>query len=146
VNQEQSLTSVLAVDPGRDKCGLAVVRRDGCVLDRAIVATGEVAQKVAQLIREHRVEQVIVGDRTAAREVVRALAGADLPRAPVLVDEHRSSEQGRRRFFRDNPRRGWRRLLPLALQTPSRPYDDYVAILLAERYLAEQRPERPPQA
>ncbi len=55
-----------------------------------------------------------------------------------MIDEHRSSEQGRRRYFRENPPRGWRRLLPVGLQTPPRAYDDYVAVVLAERYLASR--------
>lgn len=134
----EPIASVLAIDPGRDKCGLAVVQRDGRVLHHSIVATDQVANQVAGLVKEHRVEGIVIGDRTAAKQVARALAAVPLPANPVLVDEHRSSEEGRRRFFRDNPRRGWRRLLPVTLQTPPRPYDDYVAILLAEKYLARQ--------
>jgi hypothetical protein len=70
--------------------------------------------------------------------VRRRLGEGGCPLEPVLVDEHRSSEQGRRRYFRDNPPRGWRRLLPVGLQTPPRAYDDYVAVILAERYLASR--------
>jgi hypothetical protein len=127
---------VLAVDPGRDKCGLAVMESDRRVLYHAVVPTGDVAQAAARLVEEYQVNRLAVGDRTAAQRVCRALASAGLPLKPVLVDEHRSSEQGRRRYFRDNPPRGWRRLVPVTMQTPSRPYDDYVAIVLAERYLA----------
>ena len=54
----------------------------------------------------------------------------------TLVDEHRSTEEARRRYFVDNPPSGWRRLMPRGLLTPPVPYDDYVAIILAERYLA----------
>ncbi|HKM17981.1 MAG TPA: pre-16S rRNA-processing nuclease YqgF, partial [Limnochordia bacterium] len=34
-----------------------------------------------------------------------------------------------------HPPRGWRRLLPVSLQTPPVPIDDYVAVILAQRYL-----------
>lgn len=127
---------VLAVDPGRDKCGIAVLGADGAVCHRAVVSTDQVAQEVARLVAEHAVRQLLIGDRTAVREVTRALREAGCPLAPLLVDEHRSSEAGRRRYFEDNPPRGWRRLLPVALQTPPRPYDDCVAVILAERYLS----------
>jgi len=136
---EEASAPVLAVDPGRDKCGLAVVERNGRVLYQGIVATAKVAEAAAGLVGDHGVGQVVVGDRTAAKEVCRALGAARPPMTPTLVDEHRSSEEGRRRFFRDNPPRGWRRLLPISLQTPPHPYDDYVAVLIAERYLASQQ-------
>jgi RNase H-fold protein (predicted Holliday junction resolvase) len=134
---EDSTLTVLAVDPGREKCGLAVVHADGRVLHRAVVATSDIGEAVENAVRTHRVELLLLGDRTAAAHVCRAL-GKRVHLNTVMVDEHRSSEHGRRRYFRENPPRGWRRLLPLGLQTPPRPYDDYVAVVLAERYLAAQ--------
>ena len=132
----QALTGpILAVDPGRDKCGIAVVEPNGRVLYRAVAAAENVAGDVRRLLSEYHVKRLVLGDRTAANEVMRALRQAQLPLSPILVDEHRSSELGRKRYFEDNPPRGWRRLLPVTLQTPGRPYDDYVAVVLAERYL-----------
>lgn len=129
--------TVLAVDPGRDKCGIAVVGEDGAVRFQGIVPAVAAGEFVAKLLREHDVDNVVVGDRTGAGDVTRDLRrhGATQPK---LVDEHRSTEEGRRRYFRANPPRGWRRLLPVTLQTPPRPYDDYVAIVLAERFFASR--------
>ena len=132
----QALTGpILAVDPGRDKCGIAVVEPTGRVLHKAVAATENIAGDVQRLVGDYHVKRLVLGDRTAANEVMRALRQAQLPLSPILVDEHRSSELGRKRYFEDNPPRGWRRLLPVTLQTPGRPYDDYVAVVLAERYL-----------
>jgi hypothetical protein len=55
------------------------------------------------------------------------------------VDESHTSEQARRRYVNEKPAHGWRRLLPKALRTPETPYDDYVAILLAERWWRERQ-------
>lgn len=129
---------LLAVDPGRDKCGLAVVTEEGRVVYQAVVGAAVVGEEVARLIAEHKVTRLLLGDRTAASSIREQLRQAELPLEPVVVDEHRSSEEGRRRYFQENPRRGWRRLLPVSLQTPPRPYDDYVAVVLAERYLRAQ--------
>ena len=57
----------------------------------------------------------------------------------VLVDEHHSSEEGRKRYFCDNPPIGWRRFLPRTLLFPERAYDDYVAVVLAERFFGSKR-------
>ena len=130
--------ALLAVDPGRDKCGLAVVTEEGRVLHQAVVSAADVGGEAARLIAEFGVTRLLLGDRTAAGKIREQLRRAEVPLEPVVVDEHRSSEEGRRRYFQENPRRGWRRLLPVTLQTPPRPYDDYVAVVLAERYLRAQ--------
>lgn len=132
--------NLLAVDPGSDKCGVAVIGADGRVLHQAVVGASEIGVVSAGLVAEHAVTCLLLGDRTAAKSVRDRLRQARVRLEPVIVDEHRSSEEGRRRYFRDNPRRGWRRLLPVTLQTPPRPYDDYVAIVLAERYLRSLDP------
>jgi hypothetical protein len=131
----QETDRILAVDPGRQKCGVAVVQADGQVLEQAVIPSASLVPEVARLLREHRVTHLVLGNRTAAQQMAAALRQAQLPLAPTVVDEHRSTEEGRRRYFREHPPRGWRRLLPVGLQTPPRSYDDYVAIVLAERYL-----------
>ncbi len=129
---------VIAIDPGRDKCGLAVVRADGHVLAQAVVASRDIAEAVAARVDSHGATTVVVGNRTGAEEVAAAIA-EKTGRRPTLIDEHNSTLDGRRRYLRENPPRGWRRLVPPDLQTPPRPYDDYVAVILAERYLASVR-------
>jgi RNase H-fold protein (predicted Holliday junction resolvase) len=125
---------VIAVDPGRGKCGLAAVDSAGRVMQKAVVPAAEIAEAVARLLEAHPDATVVLGDRTGAAEIG-AMLTARCRVSPVLVEEHHSTLEGRRRYFEENPPRGWRRLLPLGLQTPPRPYDDYVAIVLAERYL-----------
>lgn len=113
-----------------------MVEGDGRAIYHAVVLTPDLGREVRRLAAEHGVVTLVLGDRTAARQVEAALRESGVGLVPVIVNEHRSSEEGRRRYFRDNPRRGWRRLLPVSLQTPPRAYDDYVAIVLAERYLS----------
>jgi hypothetical protein len=55
-----------------------------------------------------------------------------------IVDEFQTSMLARARFCIENPARGWRKLLPCGLRTPEQPYDDYVAVILAERWLQSQ--------
>ncbi len=127
---------VLAVDPGSHKCGVAVVDQGLRVRARLVVETAGLAACVRDLLRQHPVSALVVGDRTGSRRITAVLtflAGAP----PVhAVDEHLSSLEARRRYFRENPPRGLRRLIPLGLQVPPCPVDDYVAVILAERFLA----------
>jgi len=127
--------SLLAVDPGRDKCGIAVVDADGAPLTQEVVPAQALAARAAELARRHDIGVIVIGDRTGADAAAAAL-GSVLPDVETaVVNEHRSTEEARRLYFRENPPRGWRRLIPTTLQTPPRPYDDYVAVILARRYM-----------
>jgi len=130
---------LLAVDPGREKCGVAVVTYARTVLEREIISTSELPFRVAYHVGRYGIDIIVLGDRTGAREVRDALRQAGFQLEITLVDEDRSSEMGRRRYLLDNRGSGFARLLPIGLRTPDRPYDDYVAIILAERYLDGSR-------
>ncbi len=126
---------VLAIDPGRQKCGLAIAERHA-VLERAVIPTGRLAETLAAWAARHAPDHVILGNRTGSEELRRQLT-AIIPTVPVvLVAEEGSTLEARRRYFQDHPPRGWRRLVPQSAQLPPEPYDDYVAVLLAERYFA----------
>lgn len=136
---------VLAIDPGRLKCGVAVVsaalepdqsgRLAFDVLHQSVVMTAELAGVLAELAARFRPDAVIVGNGTGSAGIARA--AGQLGTGPVvIVDEKFSTLLARKRFFEHNPPRGLRRLIPLSLQSPGRPYDDYVAVTLAELYLA----------
>lgn len=131
--------TVLAVDPGSSKCGMALVNRseDGQVelLWRAVVPSAEVATTAQEAAGIAEYSMVVVGAGTRSREVVDRLREALPATALLLVDEKNTSLQARERYWVHNPRRGWRRLLPATLQTPPEPVDDFVALILAERVL-----------
>ena len=145
-----SPTVVLAVDPGSQKCGLAVVRREPggppTPLHRDVVERERLVARVLPLISAHRVEAVLVGDATGGAVLARALRAA-LPAGVAVhtVDEAFTSQRARRRFFGDNPARGFGRLVPAGFRTPPRPYDDYVAVILAEDFFAARPAGEPPE-
>jgi RNase H-fold protein (predicted Holliday junction resolvase) len=125
---------VLAVDPGREKCGVAVCGPEG-VIARRVVGVDRLRDLTVQYIQDHAVEQVVVGDGTGYKQMFAILEGLKVP--VRLVAERGSTLGARLRYFRDHPPRGWRRLLPLSLQVPPEPYDDYAAQVLGERYLGK---------
>lgn len=135
---------IIGIDPGTDKCGVAVVDANGTCLWRSVEPTTGIVERVAQLAEQYPSAVLVLGDGTGSDDfLARLVKGGITGRlgVPVLVDEHRSTDQARMRYLRDN-RRGWRRLVPLGLQTPDRPVDDYVAEVLAKKYLASIGPVR----
>jgi len=130
------ITKVLAIDPGKSKCGVAVVSRGEGVAARAIVAPSDLPDTSRLLIARFEPEVVVVGRGTGGRAVAKSLAGVSIP--VHSVDEQFSTQKARARYFQDNPPRGWRRLVPRGLLAPPEPYDDYAAVLLAEEFLRKE--------
>jgi len=124
---------VLAVDPGRQKCGIAACA-PGEILAHRVVPLADLASVAQQWTTAFRVERVVIGAGTGARGALEALAGLTVP--VLVVNEAGTTLAARARYFLDHPPRGWRRLLPQSLLTPPEPYDDYAAIMLGEAYLA----------
>lgn len=130
-------STILAIDPGRSKVGLAVVQSDGQVLYRAVLAIEDFAREVETLYQRFYPQRIVVGGGTGLRSIEPLLRQL-LPDVPLqVVDEAYTSEQARRRYLRENRPKGWRRFIPSFLRAPEQPYDDYVAVILAERYWNE---------
>jgi RNase H-fold protein (predicted Holliday junction resolvase) len=133
--------TVLAIDPGSSKCGMALVQRDDNgalkILWRAVVPRAECLDHIAQAQAVAPFSLVIVGSGTTSKLVVHELR-EHLPSIGILVvDEKNTTLQARERYWEHNPRRGLRRLIPATMQLPPEPVDDFVAFILAERVLTE---------
>ncbi len=124
---------VLAVDPGRDKCGLAIVDSEVGVITSGVVPTERVGDVARLWKKQYRPELIVCGKGTGSTFVREALEGMAIP-IRLCVESH-TTERARRRYFEEHPPRGLRRLIPIGLQTPPIPVDDYAAILIAEDYL-----------
>ncbi|MCC6731472.1 MAG: hypothetical protein IT208_19270 [Chthonomonadales bacterium] len=129
---------VLAIDPGRAKCGVAIVARDGTVLHRAVIASECLPAMASELVQRYSPVRCVLGDGTGCRLAEGSLAAA-VPGVPICrVEESRTSEEARARYLRAKPARGLQRLIPRGLRAPVSPYDDVVAMILAERWWAAQ--------
>ena len=126
---------VAAIDPGREKCGLAVMAEDGRVLAQGVVATARLADEVAASVQKFAPDIILLGNGTTSR-AAETMLRENFPGLPIaLVDEYRTTDDARRAYWKTHPPKGWRRLFPTGMQTPPTPVDDFVAVLLARRYL-----------
>ncbi len=130
------MRTVIAIDPGREKCGLAVVSDEGDLL-RKILPPQEVAPFVTDLMARYSTDTVVIGDGTHGRAIAETVRGAS-PARIEFVDESHTTLEARGRYYEENPPRGLLRLIPRGMLFPSKPVDDLVAVILGERYLAAE--------
>ncbi|MEM9502960.1 MAG: Holliday junction resolvase RuvX [Leptolyngbyaceae cyanobacterium] len=126
---------ILGFDPGRQKCGLAVMGLDRVLMHRAVVAAGAVLTTIEQLQQQYPISLIVMGDQTSAKDWKTQLTQLSQPLRVVLIDERYSSLEARDRYWQMYPPAGWQRLLPQGFRQPTVPIDDIVAMLLIERYL-----------
>jgi len=126
------LPCIVAVDPGREKCGLAVMAQDGALRCRKVVPTATLLEEIGKVCQDYPIERIVLGNGTTSPALRRELEAAGWP--VEWVDEYGTTLRARRRYFQEHPPRGLSRLIPLSFRIPPVPYDDYVAVLLAESY------------
>ena len=132
---------ILAIDPGRDKCGLAVLNHEKSVLWHSVVGVPELFPVSLQRTRQYGIRTVVLGNQTFSGEVRRMLQPLleqKLVQEITLVDERGSTEMARARYWQAFPPSGWRRFIPRGLLVPPCAIDDFAAIILGERFLAKK--------
>jgi RNase H-fold protein (predicted Holliday junction resolvase) len=155
---------LLGFDPGRDKCGVAVVEKvvekvtdtpaidllgqgvedrgnskscvDRVCLHQILPSTAAISG-LQDLCRQFDFEILVMGDGTTAKEWQEKFRQS-LAIPVVLVNERNSTLEARDRYWQMFPPQGFQKIIPQSLRRINRPIDDIVAILLVERFLATQ--------
>lgn len=127
---------ILGFDPGRDKCGVAVMGLDRQLQYHEVVSSSEAIATIEILYQKYPISLLVMGDQTTAKRWKQEIQEKLSPTVNIiLVDERYTSLEARDRYWLMFPPKGLTKLLPKGMRTPPRPIDDIVAILLIERYL-----------
>jgi RNase H-fold protein (predicted Holliday junction resolvase) len=133
--------TILGVDPGTRKVGFAVLDGQGETQDLGIEMIADFLARVQGLMVRWAFSAIAIGTGTNARTLGGQLAPLGIP--VIYVDERETTLRARSLYFADHPPTGWRRLIPLGMQVPPRPIDDYAAVLIARRFLTDGGNPRP---
>ena len=140
----------LGIDPGRDKTGLALVDRTGKIIAVQIARARGFSEFLPMFLFDklqvtnfwglrQKLKAVVLGNGTASEEHKQRIEKA-LPGFPLhVVDEKYSTEEARELYWELFPPKGWRRLIPLGLQTPPEPLDGYAAVVQVRRFLQQKQ-------
>lgn len=130
----------LGFDPGRDKCGLAIVTEFQQVITHRVILADQALNVINQVLATYAIQAIIIGDQTTSKIWQKKLKeGISQEIVIKTVDERNSTLEARDRYWQMFPPQGLTKLLPPGLRQPPRPIDDIVAILLVERYLKAVR-------
>lgn len=130
---------IIAIDPGTKKCGYAVVDSNLSVLQREVISTDKITNNIRDSFKVYKINKIILGDGTNYKQIEKKLKNY-FPRLKIiLVEENFSTLEARKKYFEAHPPRGISRLIPLSLRVPPCQYDDFVAVLLAEKYFKNKK-------
>ncbi len=123
----------IAIDPGSEKTGLAIMSFNGDVITIKVVPTKELAELVQ--IDSAGIKTLVIGNGTNSKNVIADLTSKTNLEI-IVVEEKHSTEEARNLYWKMNPPTGIKRLLPEGLRVPGEPVDGYAAVVLGKRYLA----------
>lgn len=129
---------VLAIDPGRKKCGIALVDSRLIYLEGKVIDNEELVDGIKGYLIKYQVKKMVIGGGTNS-ENIRAIIKENFLEIPItVIAEEDTTMEARRYFFNYNPPTGWLRFLPGSLRIPPRPYDDFAAYVIARRFFTDK--------
>lgn len=129
---------ILAIDPGREKTGIAILKNSD-VLEHKIINSDELVQIIKSLLEKYIIKTIIMGNGTSSKKKYDLLKREFMDRDIVLINEYRTTDEARKLYFQENPPKGWKKLIPLGMQVPPVPVDDYAAIVIGRKYLKDNK-------
>ena len=130
---------VIAIDPGTKKCGYALVNSNLSVLQRKVIPTEKIEKNIKNSINNYKINKIVLGNGTHYKIIEEKLKHHFSQSKIILIEEEFSTLEARKKYFEAHPPRGIFKLIPLSLRVPPCNYDDFVAILLAEKYFKINR-------
>ena len=125
---------ICAIDPGKDKTGVALVRADGTLEIKKVIPTADFEKEMKVFLQGRRLSAFVMGNGTRHQimkkraEALLAEIGSSLP--VTLVNEKYTTEMGEAWYWKEHPARGLARLIPKGMRSVPVPIDDYVAWII----------------
>ena len=130
------MTFLIAVDPGKDKCGLILADIDHkLILDGKVCLSNDVTNVISSWQSLHSINFIILGDGTSSNYWYPILS--EFGRVKV-VNEMGSTFRARARYWVLWPRPKWMFWIPIGLTLPPENLDAVAALVILEDYLEKK--------
>lgn len=132
-------TIVLSIDPGKKKCGMAVVDNRLTFITGKVVDNQELLKEIAVYQSQYKINKIILGNGTNYEEIYHRVKKHFPSFSLTKVAEKNTTMQARKLYFETYPPKGIAKILPISLRIPPRAYDDFAAFVIAERYFRNSK-------
>ncbi len=129
--------TVLAIDPGRSKLGVAVLDLEGNVIEKCLVSKAEMSDEFSRIVTTHSPQIIGIGDGTGSEwtnTLLTSLGYSDVR----IIPEKNTTLEARELAWKENPPGGLYRLLPKLFWPTPADLDAWAAVVIGLRLLAEK--------
>lgn len=128
----------LGIDPGKDKCGIALVKSEKNILLLDIVNTKRVDTYLKELYHKYDIDIVILGSGTFSKEI-RKIVEENILAEIAIVDEKNTTIEAAKKYREEYPLKGYKKILSKFVSwKPAENIDDYAALMIIKRYLEKK--------
>ena len=127
----------IAIDPGNEKTGMALLTETGELVSKVIQPTLRCEEQLTKWIEDETITTIVCGNGTNHKYMFKMIQeiGRSYSIPTQLVDESHTTEEARRRYWTYNPPKGLKRFIPIGMQYPPVPVDDFTAWIIGERFV-----------
>ncbi|RAK09788.1 RNase H-fold protein (predicted Holliday junction resolvase) [Halanaerobium saccharolyticum] len=130
------MSDLLALDPGSDKVGTAVLSFTKDEREKTIVKKEELLDHLKEIFSHYQIEEIVIGNGTGAEAVKEMISSAYPDLEITLIEEKYTTEEAQTRYLEEKPMSNYEKLLrKMVSWKVKKPLDDYAALIIGEKYL-----------
>ncbi len=128
---------ILAIDPGRDKLGLAVLDADGGIIEKSVIQRDDFPDAISEIINRLQPSLFAIGDGTGSDWVFNATS-ATVQGKVVRIPEMHTTLEARELAWKESPPGGIFRILPKIFWPIPPDLDAWAAVVIGRRAIEKQ--------
>jgi len=131
------MCKLIAIDPGKCKCGLVLVDLTHKKVDQAVVLNSESLPKYVKSLNSYEnISKVIVGNGTTSKQNIEKVEF--IKKNLIVAEEKNSTYRAKKRYFELFPIRGLKIFLPKEIFIMNKNLDAISALIILEDYCNEK--------
>ena len=124
---------IIAIDPGKCKCGLVMVDLNQKKVDQALVLDTEFLPKYLKTLNTvENISKVLIGNGTTCKQNIEKLE--PIKQDLIIVEEKNTTFRAKKRYFELFPIRGLKKFLPKEIFIINKNLDAVSALIILEDY------------
>lgn len=137
IEASASENKIIAVDPGTEKFGVAVLDFSGKVITKSVIFKMKFQEIIGDLILRHKPKILVTGDGTGSDWTFGVLSSLRTGEV-IRISERRTTLDARELAWKENPPAGIFKILPKIFWPTPPDLDSWAAVVIARRVLEEK--------